>query len=440
MNPMRFSGQTILVLGLGKSGLAAARLLSSQGASVIGADHRPLADLPAVNNSVENSEIFFVPESEVNLSGLSRLVVSPGVPLDRPLLLEARRRGIPILGEVELAFEFLRGPIIAITGSNGKTTTTALTGHILQQAGIDSQVGGNIGLAVTAMIDSSRFTRWNVLELSSFQLETVDRFHAQIAAILNVTPNHLDRHGTFDAYAAAKGNIFRNQRAADWAVLNAANPASAAYAPSTPASIARFCGESASVHDGKIEVFGQTLMPLSDIPLPGAHNQQNVMAAALISSLAGASHSAIAGAVSTFRGVPHRLEFIRELRGVRFYNDSKATSVDATLKALEALPGPLWVILGGLGKGASYAPLLPQLRAKAKAALLIGAAAADIARDLEGHLPLEHSLTLDNALASAFRQARPGDTVLLAPACASFDQFLSFEHRGDSFRQLVENL
>jgi UDP-N-acetylmuramoylalanine--D-glutamate ligase len=437
---MRFSGQTILVLGLGKSGLAAAQLLRSQGASVIGVDNRSLADLPSVSNSVENSEISFLPESSATLSGVSQLVVSPGVPLNRPLVAEARRLGIPVIGEVELAFEFLRGPIIAITGSNGKTTTTALTGHILAQSGIDSQVGGNIGLAVTAMIASSRFTRWNVLELSSFQLETVNRFHAQIAAVLNVTPNHLDRHGAFDAYAAAKGNIFRNQRSADWAVLNAANPTSAAYAPSTPASIARFCGESASLHDGKIEVFGRTLMPVSAVPLPGAHNLENVMAAALISSLAGASHDSIAAAVSSFRGVAHRLEFIRELRGIRFYNDSKATSVDATLKALEALPGPLWVILGGLGKGASYAPLLPQLRAKAKAALLIGAAAPAIEEDLRGQLPLLLSGTLDNALASALRQAQPGDTILLAPACASFDQFNSFEHRGDTFRQLVENL
>lgn len=437
---MRFSGQHFLVLGLGKSGLAAIELLRAEGAKVTAVDNRPLSDLPTVGKSVENSEISFSPESSASLESIDHLVVSPGVPLERPLIVEARRRGIPVLGEVELAFEFLRGPIIGITGSNGKTTTTALTGHILAQAGIDSQVGGNIGLAVTAMIASSGFTRWNVLELSSFQLETVNRFHAQIAAVLNVTPNHLDRHGTFDAYAAAKGNIFRNQRAADWAVLNAGNPTSAAYAPTCTARIARFNAEAAHVNSGNIELFGEPLMPVSAIPLPGAHNRENVMAAAVMASLAGASHEAIAAAVTSFRGVPHRLEFIRDFRGIRFYNDSKATSVDATLKALEALDGPLWVILGGLGKGASYAPLIPQLRSKAKAALLIGAAAPQIEADLKGEVLLELSGTLESALNSALRQAQPGDTVLLAPACASYDQFKSFEHRGDTFRQLVEAL
>jgi UDP-N-acetylmuramoylalanine--D-glutamate ligase len=427
-----------MVLGLAKSGVAAIHLLLNQGAKVTGTDNRNLSDLPLVHKLVENSEIFFASDKTADLQGVDTLVVSPGVPLSHPLIQSALFRGIRLIGEMELASEFLRGPILAITGSNGKTTTTALVGHILKSANVPSQVGGNIGFAATDMIETSHFLQWNVLELSSFQLETIDRFRPQIASVLNVTPNHLDRHGTMQEYARAKGNIFRNQRSGDWAVLNAGNAISDSY--KTSALIARFCGPDAHVAGANIELFGKTLIPVSEIPLPGAHNLENVMAAATLASLAGAAHADIAAAVTTFKGVKHRLEFIREVRGVKFYNDSKATSVDAALKAVEALPGPLWVILGGLDKGGSYMPLAAPLAAKAKAALLIGSAAPLIEKELHSHIQLDNCGTLETAIHSAVNQAQPGDTVLLAPACASYDQFKTYEHRGDVFRQLVEAL
>ncbi len=433
---MRFHGQHILVIGLGKSGIAALNLLRPYAHKLTCTDSRPLSDLPFAQTIVENSEISYLPLSGVNLASIDTLVVSPGVPLSLPLLQDALARSIPVLGEVELAFEFLRGPILAGTGANGKTTTISLTGHILHSAGIACQVGGNIGLPVTDMVATATFLQWNVLELSSFQLETVSRFHAQIAAILNITPNHLDRHLTLEAYTAAKLNIFRNQTAADCAVLNAR---STHPVPSSARNYF-FNGDAAHLNGSNIELFGQTLMSTSDVPLPGAHNLENVMAAAVMASLAGASHSSIATAIASFKGVPHRLEFVREVRGIRFYNDSKATSVDATLKAIEALPAPLWVILGGTDKGGSYLPLLPLLQAKAKGVLLIGAATPLIEKELGGKLPLSACGTLSAALHHAVAQATPGDTVLLAPACASFDQFTSYEHRGDSFRQLVEAL
>ena len=440
---MHLSGQHYLVLGLAQSGVGAIHLLLSQGAKVSGADNRKLADLPNVQKLVENSEIFFSSDKEASLGHIDTLVASPGVSLSHPLIQQALRRGIRVVGEIELAYWFLRGPILAITGSNGKTTTTSLVGHILKSAGVAAQVGGNIGYAATGMIPTSDFQQWNVLELSSFQLETVHSFHAQLAAVLNVTPNHLDRHGTIQDYARAKGNIFRNQCFSDWAVLNAANHTSAAYSKSTPANIASFCGDSCNISGARIELFGKALMPVIEVPLPGSHNLENVMAAATLSSLAGAKHEDIASAVASFKGVKHRLEFIREVNGVKFYNDSKATSVDASLKALEALPGPLWVILGGLDKGGSYLPLAPPLAQKAKAALLIGSAAPIIEnelKDLKDRVPIILCGDLENAIRTAVKQASPGDTVLLAPACASYDQFRSYEHRGEVFRQIVEEL
>ncbi|WP_031498622.1 UDP-N-acetylmuramoyl-L-alanine--D-glutamate ligase [Bryobacter aggregatus] len=437
---MRFSGQHVLVLGLARSGVGAIHLLRSHGARVTGVDSRTLADLVDVQKLVEKSEISYAKDVDASLQGIDCVVVSPGVPATHPLLQDARHLGIPVLGEIELAYLFLRGPILAITGSNGKTTTTSLVGHILKEGRVASQVGGNIGYPATEMTAASTYQQWNVLELSSFQLESVHQFHAELAAVLNVTPNHLDRHGDFDSYAAAKAKIFANQRNSDWAVLNGGNAASAAYAAATPANLAVFQGPAAQIDDDWIELFGTRLMPIRDIRLPGKHNLENVMAAAVLTSLAGAERSDIANAVATFQGVRHRLEFVRNRNGVKFYNDSKATSVDATVKALEALDGPLWVILGGLDKGGSYLPLLPLLQEKAKSALLIGKAAPIIEEQLRGKINLQQSGDMATAIAFAASQAQPGDTILLAPACASYDQFRSYEDRGDQFRQAVEQL
>jgi UDP-N-acetylmuramoylalanine--D-glutamate ligase len=344
-----------------------------------------------------------------------------------------------------LAAPFLLGKTIGITGSNGKTTTTSLVGHILRESGVTVQVGGNIGTPVTAMIETSRADGWNVLELSSFQLETIVEFHAHIAVALNVTQNHLDRHHTFENYAAAKGRLFETQRSGDFAVLNADDPTCVGYAGRTAATVQWFSSRrkvapGASLCADKLILDGKLLMEAGQIPIRGRHNVENVLAASIAAARAGASREQIATAVRAFRAVEHRLEFVRNVSGIDFYNDSKATSVDATLKAVDAFSSGLWVILGGKDKGSDYTLLRAPLSAKARAVLLIGAAARKIAGQLEGAAPLVDSGTLEAAVTHAYRNASPGDTVLLAPACASFDQFKSYEHRGEVFKQIVRQL
>lgn len=438
---MKLAGIKALVVGMEKSGVASAQFLLRQGATVRSTDLKPLEKLPAASAL----GIPFAQQSDAVFEDCDLIVTSPDVPNDLAPLEAARRRGARVIGEVELAAPYLRGRTIGITGSNGKTTTTSLIGHILREAGVPVQVGGNIGTPVTAMIDSSRDDGWNVLELSSFQLETIAEFRAHIALGLNVTQNHLDRHHTFDNYAAAKGRLFETQRAGDYAVLNADDPMSARYAERTAATVQWFSSRhkvtpGASLCADKLVLDSKLLMPAAEIPIRGRHNIENVLAASIAASRAGVSHEAIAAAVRTFRAVEHRLEFVRNLSGVDFYNDSKATSVDATLKALDAFPGGVWVILGGKDKGLDYSALRAPLAEKARAVLLIGAAAPKIAAQIDGAVPLVESGTIDRAVAYGYQHASPGDTVLLAPACASFDQFRSYEHRGEVFKQVVKEL
>jgi UDP-N-acetylmuramoylalanine--D-glutamate ligase len=295
------------------------------------------------------------------------------------------------------------------------------------------------------MVDSSRADQWNVLELSSFQLETTERFRANIAVALNVTPDHLDRHHTFENYAAAKGRLFETQQADDFAVLNADDPACAGFAARTAGrthwfSLRRPVEPGLWLAGGRLYAEGDAFLDAADIPLRGSHNIENVLAASSAAWLAGARLPAIAAAVRTFPGVEHRLEFVRTWRGIDFYNDSKATNVDATLKAIDAFAGPLWVILGGKDKGSDYRPLSGPLSEKAKAALLVGAATPIIAGHLHGAVPLIECGTIEAAVRRAASEASAGDTVLLAPACASFDQFENFEHRGRVFKELVQQL
>ena len=442
---MTLHGTKTLVVGMKLSGLASAELLSREGAVVRATDIKPLTALPGAAQLLDRLRIPFAPQTPEVFEGADLIVLSPDVPADLPPLDAARRRGVRVIGDVELAAPFLKGRTIGITGSNGKTTTTSLIGHILQAAGLPVQVGGNIGKAVAAMVDTSRPDGWNVLELSSFQLETIATFRAHIALALNVTQNHLDRHHTFENYAAAKGRIFENQRPEDLAVLNAEDPACVAYASRTKAAVewfsgARLVAPGAFLSGEGLMLHGELLMPAAGLPIRGRHNAENVLAASLAAARAGVAPQAIAAAVRTFHAVEHRLEFVRQISGIDFYNDSKATSVDATLKALSAFPSGLWVILGGKDKGLDYTVLREPLAARARAVLLIGAAAAKISGQLQGALPLVDSKTLDSAVAYAYRHARPGDTVLLAPACASFDQFRSFEHRGEVFKQIVNGL
>jgi UDP-N-acetylmuramoylalanine--D-glutamate ligase len=355
---------------------------------------------------------------------------------------------IPIIGEVELASQFLHGPVIAITGSNGKTTTTALCGEILGKSGLKTQVGGNIGTPVTEMIAASSDETWNVLEVSSFQLETVETFRPKIAAILNITPDHLDRHGSFAAYAAAKERIFENQDAEDFAVLNADDPTCAEIGKRVHSRLYWFggrerAGNGTFVRAGNIfwrDQAGETeVLPLTDISLKGAHNLENVLAAVAIAMLAGCKAEDVRRAVKEFKAVEHRLEYVATIDGVAYYNDSKATNVDAAIKAIESFPANLHIILGGKDKGSDYGVLNPLLSARAKRVYTIGAAAEKIQSQIK--LPASIAVvpagTLDNAIGLASESASSGDVVLLSPACASFDQFENYEHRGRVFKQLV---
>lgn len=435
---MDVRGKKITVFGMGASGVALLELLRAHGAEVRASDVKERGSLPSFDAP-------FVPQSPAALEDCEIAVLSPGVPPDLPLFAEAAGRGVRIVGDVEAASWFLEGPILGITGSNGKTTTTALTGHLLRTAGIPCQVGGNIGRPLASMVAESRADQWNVLELSSFQLETSHTLRVRIAAVLNITQNHLDRHHTFANYAAAKARILACQKPDDHAVLNAENAASAALAEQARGRVWWFCagGERRPgfwQQDGTLFADGEPFLQASEIPLRGRHNLENVLAAACCARLAGASLEAIRSGVRSFEGVEHRIEFVRELNGVRFYNDSKATSVDATRKALESFEGNLWVILGGKDKGSDYRELRDLLAQRAHAALLIGAAAPIIASHLEGALPLIPCGDLRTAVETAWRRAGPGDTVLLAPACASFDQFNSYEERGRVFKSLVQAL
>jgi UDP-N-acetylmuramoylalanine--D-glutamate ligase len=420
---------------MARSGVAAVKLLLTKGAIVRAVDEKPMGEVQGI--TVE-------PQTEAAFRDADLVVLSPGVPADLDVLAAARERGAPIIGELELSAAFLKGHTIGVTGTNGKTTTTALTGHILRESGIACQVGGNIGTPPAAMVETSRPDQWNVLELSSFQLETIQTFHAPIAACLNVTQNHLDRHHTFENYKNAKARLFETQHEGDCAVLNADDRVTVEFAKRTPASITWFSSahpvSGAWLDVDIIRLEDTELLNVRDLQLRGRHNYENVMAAALMAKRAGAQPSEIARAAVTFAPVEHRLELVQEIDGVAYYNDSKATSVDATLKAMDAFSGGLWIILGGKDKDSDYTVLRDPLHAKAKAALLIGSAAKKIASEIADATLVVHCGTLAAAVQQASRVASPGDTVLLAPACASFDQFENFEQRGRVFKELVHAL
>src|ERR1019366_4491102 len=442
---MHLNGAKALVVGMKKSGMASAELLARLGAVVRATDLKSLEELGEARELLARLGVPFARQTPEVFEGCDLIVLSPDVPAGLAPLDEVRKRGERVVGEVELAAEFLKGRTIGVTGSNGKTTTTSLIGHILRAAGLDTQIGGNIGTPVTAMIATSRDDGWNVLELSSFQLETIRDFHAHIGLALNVTQNHLDRHRTFENYAAAKGRLFETQTRGDYAILNAGDPVCAAYAARTAAQVEWFSGNGkvstgAGLCSGKLVLDGKLLMTAAEIPIRGRHNVENVLAASVPPARAGGDGASIAAAVRTFHAVEHRLEFVRTAGGIDFYNDSKATSVDATLKAIDAFPGGLWVILGGKDKGLDYAALRQPLAARAHAALLVGAAASKIAAQLQGAVPLVDSQTIQAAVAYAYAHGHAGDTVLLAPACASFDQFENYEQRGRAFKQIVQRL
>jgi len=447
---IELEGKRVLVVGLARTGIATALFCAARGARVTATEERGEAQVAEAAAKLRAAGVALElgGHREETFLAQDLIIPSPGVPQNMPLLIAARAERIPIWSEIELAWRFLQGRLLAITGSNGKTTTTSLIGHILETAGIPAQVAGNIGTPLISRVEASSERVVTVAEVSSFQLEAIEAFRPNIALLLNLTPDHLDRHASLEEYSRAKGRIFENQTEGDAAILNADDAAAAQYAPARPEvfwfSRTKRVASGAFMRGNEI-VFRRdgaetVLLRREDIGLRGGHNVENVLAAAAAAFLAGVNPAAIAAGVRTFAGVEHRLEFVAEVNGVSFYNDSKATNVDATLKALDAFPGNLLVILGGKDKGSDYTLLREALQQRARLALLIGAAAEKIGAELAGALPMERTATLERAVHIAFERARPGDTVLLAPACASFDQFDNYEHRGRVFKQLVRLL
>jgi len=447
---MELKGKKVLVVGLGKSGLAAALFLRHRGAQVTVSDIRSAEalakDIPALLEEGINVEAGG--HGLLTFRRQDLIVVSPGVPLDTPELVQAKALGRPIIGELELAARFLKGKILAVTGSNGKTTTTSLLGEILEKAGLPTLVGGNIGVPVVALIEESADQTWSVLEVSSFQLETTEQFHPRIAVILNITPDHLDRHGTFENSDLAKERSLAAQDENDYVVLNADNLRAAAAAERSKGRVFWFSIEHAVdrgawVEGGQIlfrsakDAHPESVLPLAGIPLKGDHNVENVLAAVCAARLADASIEAIRAGVEGFKAVEHRLEYVATLNGVEIYNDSKATNVDATAKAIAAFPSNIHLILGGKDKNSDYTQLSDLLRARVRAVYTIGSAAAKIESQLQGVVSIHSCETLDKAVSAIAAAAHPGDIVLLAPACSSFDQFESYEHRGRVFKELV---
>ena len=450
------AAQKVLVFGLAKSGVAALRLLLAQGAQVTALDARDEAALGEVGRELKSKGVKLVSGSTPPglLEAQSLVVVSPGVPLSLPELQAARKAGVPIWGEIELAWRSLSSvPLFGITGTNGKSTTTALTGELFKQGGGRTFVGGNLGfpLAEAALTP----TGWDslVVELSSFQLEGIEQMRAKGAVILNLTPDHLDRYPSHEAYGEAKARIFHNQGPGDFAVVNAEDAhvmrlglqaKVPVYGFSVSGQVAqggpKLAGLAVARPGGfRLEFVGEDYT-LTNRALRGAHNAQNAMAAALLARLGGVAREAVQAGLDSYPGLPHRLESVRVLDGVEWVNDSKATNVDSVLVALRAFPGNLWLIAGGKGKGAPYQPMVEEGRGKVKAVLTIGQDAETLATAYQGQAPVHPCGTLEAAVRRARELAKAGDTVLLSPACASYDQFKNFEDRGETFKRLVQAL
>lgn len=433
-----------LVIGAGKSGVAAANLLAGRGVRVVINDAKPESEVSLTAQLNFSVEKVFGSHPERLLDGTTEIVLSPGVPRSMELLRLADARGIPVISEIELAFRHLKGKVAAITGSNGKSTTTVLLGEILREAGLPVVVAGNIGEPLSAAIAEDE--RIYVVELSSFQLETVDTFRADVALLLNITPDHMDRYESLDAYAAAKYRVFRNQSAADLAIVNASDPL--ASTPPTEARVWRFSstqrvepGAWLEGADLVVRADGEGRLQRSRLKLAGMANVENALAAWLAARGLGAPDDAVFRAFEGFAGLPHRMALVRERGGVRWINDSKGTNVDATLKSLEGMDdGRVLLILGGKDKEGEFIRLAPLVRTKVRKLLTIGSAAPKIEKALDGATDIVECHDMKRAVAYAGGEAKPGETVLLSPACASFDQYGNFEERGAHFEQLVREL
>jgi len=452
---MLLEGKKTLVLGAGKSGIASAKFVAERGGTVALHDKKPLEAWADEAKSLK--EKFNIGLIDGNLPSwlldqIDLVIISPGVPTNTIPARYVDRKDGEVIGEVELAYRFLKGGIVGITGSNGKTTTTTLIGELLRNSGIETQVGGNIGTPLLDLTQNSTENGWTVVELSSFQLETIKDFRPNVAVATNVTPNHMDRYDFFSDYAAAKHRLFMNQTAEDVAILNADDEITASWANGLKAHITLFSVKK-QLPEG-LFLRGRDLVCRSngkekilttrdEIFVRGLHNVENVLAAFAAGLACGAAPDSMRETVKNFKGVEHRIEFVAEIEGVKFYNDSKATSVDATLKALEALSeeaGKTVLILGGRGKNAPYSPLVPLIEKTVRKLVLIGEDADNIESQLKTHAEIIRAGSMADAVQKSFESAGTNDSVLLAPACASFDMYKSFEDRGTEFKSRVHSL
>ncbi len=451
---MELSGKKTLVLGAGKSGISAAKFLAKRGGVVALYDKKPIAEWTEEARSLKSEKIGLLDGQIPSwlLDQIDLVVISPGIPTGTIPARYVERKDGEVIGEVELAYRFLKGRIVGITGSNGKTTTTTLIGELLKNAGIITQVGGNIGTPLIDLAESSRDETWTVAELSSFQLETIKDFRPDVAVALNVTPNHLDRYDFFSDYAAAKHRLFMNQTPDDAAILNADDEITLSWAQNLKANVVLFSVKK-ELEEGlflrgrdlicRANGREKVLTTRDEIFLRGLHNVENALASLAAGLACGASPDSMRETVKNFKGVEHRIEFVAEIEGVKFYNDSKATSVDATQKALEALSedgGKINLILGGRGKNAPYQPLAELIGKNVRKLVLIGEDAGNIESQLKNFAEIIRADSMPDAVVKSFENAKSGDAVLLAPACASFDMFKSFEERGTEFKSRVLSL
>jgi UDP-N-acetylmuramoylalanine--D-glutamate ligase len=443
----------VVVVGLARSGVAAARFLARRGTSVVAADRKAEKELgaEALRLRDEGVRLETGPHRAETFTGAAMVVVSPGVPWELPALEAARAAGVPVIAEIELAFRHLQGKVAAVTGTKGKSTTTAALGAMLREAGLDARVGGNIGSPLIGLVDGSTPATTFAVEVSSFQLEGTVRFRAHVAVWLNLSADHLDRHPSLDAYVAAKARVFANQEPADWAVVNADDPVVLDEARRARSRNLLFrvtgeplAGDGAFFEGGlaRLRLDGclETLFRREDVTLPGAHLAGDLLVAAAAARVLGAPADAIARAVSAFRGVEHVLEHVATIDGVDYYNDSKATNVEAARQSLEAFDRPVLVVLGGRYKGGDFADLAPALRDHGRRVLAIGEARERVLAALSGTLPVEPCASMAEAVARARTAARAGDVVLLAPACSSFDMFADYADRGRAFKAEVRRL
>lgn len=447
---MNLQGKKIVVIGMGRTGIATAAFLGLRGARVAVTDEKPREAWDERFARIAREKWLEIGSYDAEiLNGADMVIPSPGVPPYNDILAEAVRKKVPVMSEIELAYRFLKKPMIAVTGTNGKTTATSLLGEILAGAGKRVFVGGNIGNPLIEFAGTAQNEDFVVAEISSFQLQWVEKFHPFIAILLNVTCDHVDYHGSFEAYRSIKALIFANQNAAEYAILNAEDAEQKSMAPHIGAKIALF--SSAKEIQRGMHLRGDDLIfksfdgseemyPRSMIKLPGLHNVENIMAAVMAARFCGCGRESIVNAVAGFRGLPHRIEYAGEKKGVKFYDDSKGTNVGSVVRALDTFTEPVILLLGGRDKDGDFDTLQPLLTKKTKKVILFGEARERIAAMIGPEVPAEKRRTLREAVESAYRNAAEGDIVLLSPGCASFDEFKNYKERGDSFKNMIGNL